>query len=108
MNRSAIDRNEADARLNATTNVRRYNASGAIQKSGTGAMSVEKYVVTASIRLDGMNASAVHVARRSHVGASAAVASPALAPVARGTPASGALRRQPATTARHAARTNTP
>ena len=42
MNRSAIDRDEAERALNATTNVRRYSASGAIQKSGTGAMSVEK------------------------------------------------------------------
>ena len=72
MNRSAIDRGEAERALKATTNVRRYSASGAIQKSGTGAMSVEKYVVTASIRLDGMNASAIHVARRSHVGRRAA------------------------------------
>src|SRR6267143_5272879 len=84
MNRSAIDRDEvdwvdwvdwADCAPKATTNVRRYSASGAIQKSGTGAMSVEKYVVTASIRLDGMNATTIHVPRRCHVSGAVAISS---------------------------------
>ncbi len=106
---------EAERALNATTNVRRYSASGAIQKSGTGAMSVEKYVVTASIRLDGMNASTTQVARRSHVRLVATHSAPLRAgnaspgPTDRaGEPASGALHRHPAATDRHAARTNTP
>src|ERR1700741_1926775 len=67
MNRSAIDREDAGCAPKATTNVRRYSASGGIKKSGTGAMSVEKYVVTATIRLDGINATTIHVARRCHV-----------------------------------------
>ena len=109
MNRSAIDRTEAERALKATTKVRRYSASGAIQNSGTGAMSVEKYVVTASIRLDGMNASAIHVPRRSHVGAAAAgLVAVGVAETARrrGPPAPcAASRRRPQ---RHAASTNTP
>src|SRR5262245_14177498 len=45
---------------NAITNVARYNANGTTHISGTAAMSVEIYVVTPSIRLDGMNASMIH------------------------------------------------
>src|SRR5262245_2094671 len=88
---NSVERVEGPDRVpNAMTNVRRYNASGAIQKSGTGAMSVEKYVVTPSIRLDGMNASATHLARRCHV--SGAVTMPADAVGSRFT---AALRRHP-------------
>src|SRR5712692_8586704 len=64
INRSAIDRHVVNRALNTATNVSRYSDNGTIQKSGTGAMSVEKYVVTASIRLDGTKASAIHVTRR--------------------------------------------
>ena len=46
-------------RLKATTNVTRYRASGTIQSSGTAATSVDRYVVTASIRLAGMKLSAI-------------------------------------------------
>src|SRR5262245_18038268 len=88
----------------ATTNVRRYSASGAIQRSGTGAMSVEKYVVTPSIRLDGMNASPIHVARRCLV--REAVATSADSEGSPFSTSTGALRRHPAATARPAATTN--
>src|SRR5262245_27314566 len=109
MNRSAIDRDVADSgewvdgagRVpKATTNVRRYSASGAIQRSGTGAMSVEKYVVTPSIRLDGMNASTIHVTRRCHVSGTVTTP-PTLCADSIGGRFSGALRRHPATTATH-------
>src|SRR5688572_13970820 len=50
----------------AITNERRYSVRGAIQSSGTEAMSVEMNVVTASIRLEGTNANATHLALRRH------------------------------------------
>src|SRR5262245_935131 len=107
MKRSATDREDGGCAPKATTKVRRYKASGAIQKSGTGAMSVEKYVVTASIRLDGMNAAAIHVPRRRHVSSAAAAVS-SRCDRADDAPRSCALRRQPAATARHASTTKTP
>ena len=48
---------------NATMNVRRYNASGSTQSSGTGATSVERYVVTPSINVEGANDNASHRTR---------------------------------------------
>src|ERR1700686_54472 len=52
-------RGETTAREpNTSTNVSRYSASGSTHSIGTAAMSVVRYVVTASTRLDGMNASA--------------------------------------------------
>src|SRR6185295_675292 len=107
MNRSAIDREDAGCAPKATTNVRRYRASGAIQKSGTGAMSVEKYVVTASIKLDGMNATTIHVVRRCQVSGAVATASSRSASGA-GMWLSWTLRRHPATPATHAHTTNPP
>src|SRR5262245_10885229 len=109
MNRSQNDCAVAERLLNATTKVRRYNASGAIQNNGTGAISVEKYVVTASIRLDGTNASAVHAARCSHLrwqslgGCSTSAAPAAATPLV-----SSGCRRQAASSERHAAATKTP
>src|SRR5690242_5948864 len=62
--RCATALTRADREPNATTNVTRYSESGMTHNSGTVAMSVERYVVTASIRLDGAKASATHRARR--------------------------------------------
>ena len=42
----------------------RYSASGTTHRSGTGARSVETWVVTPSSRLDGSAASATHRATR--------------------------------------------
>src|SRR5436190_18120666 len=56
-------RQRAARGLNAATNVSRYNPSGTTHSSGTAAMSVDTYVVTASSRLDGTNASITHLAR---------------------------------------------
>ena len=107
INRSAIDRDDAGCAPKATTNVSRYSASGAIQKSGTGAMSVEKYVVTASIRLDGMNATVIHAARRAQVIGAAATSLPSSV-IELGARRTCTRRRQPAATARPAMTTNPP
>src|SRR5438132_11319555 len=48
--------------------VSRYRASGMIQSNGTEAMSVDRYVVTPSIKLEGTNASATQRRRSASVG----------------------------------------
>ena len=69
-------------------------------------MSVEKYVVTASIRLDGMNESAIHVKRRFQSSGARAIVSPRRSSLAdAGT--GRAARRHPAATETHARSTNT-
>src|SRR5688572_26615992 len=50
-------------RAKATTNVRRYTASGSTDSNGKDATSVEMYVVTPSIRLEAMSAVPTHRAR---------------------------------------------
>src|SRR5436190_12958980 len=54
-------------RANTRMNVKRYIASGMIQKDATAAMSVVMYVVTPSIRLDGAAASPIQGSGRSSV-----------------------------------------
>src|SRR5919112_3416524 len=66
------------------TNENRYRESGITHKSGTGVISVVMNAVTPSIRLEGTNASAIHLSLLSSIGppeSPAARESPSGAPV---------------------------
>src|SRR5215212_8067886 len=66
----ALCTNEAvpSLREKTTTKENRYNESGKTQSSGTGVMSVVMKAVTPSIRLEGTNASPIHLRRLKSVG----------------------------------------
>src|SRR5206468_1666554 len=54
-------------RANTRMNVSKYKASGMTQKNGIAAMSVVKYVVSPSMRLEGAAASPIQRKRRNQV-----------------------------------------
>ena len=67
---------------NAAMNVTRYKKSGITQSRGTAAMSVDRYVVTPSMRLEGAADNVTHLSRRDHDNAGTAYASPRTATAA--------------------------
>ena len=87
--------------------------SGAIQSSGIAAMSVDRYVVTLSIRLDGTAARTTHRARRARVTGRPASSDPvsaggaAVASALRAVPWRACVRHRPAAQA-VASRTKAP